>query len=226
LTPTGLGHRVEYELPDYVERLAKARKGARGLFLSQGSGQDGWIGKEGWYAVQTMPRNEKAMVEKLIAHKYEAFTPIEKLTFAIRNGRGRTRGKLQFKSIERAYFPGYIFVRLAMCGRLWRALMGEDGILGIVSVSEDGLPTVVPDSQIAPFRNAGPFKVEQTNPYKVGDVVRPTVGPFAGVEALIHKVDRPDRIGVFLSLFGQSVPTEFEIEQVERVASRHSRAPA
>jgi hypothetical protein len=25
-----------------------------------------------------------------------------------------------------------------------------------------------------------------------------------------------------LSLFGQSVPTEFEIEQVERVASRHS----
>lgn len=209
----------------YVPLVDTARKGARGLFMIGEAGGEGWSGKFGWYAVQTAPRQERSMVEKLREEGFEAFTPIEVKNERVRNGRGSKRGKPLYKRTERAFFPGYLFIQVKMTGRLWNSLRAENGIVGIVSVSLDGLPTVLPDHEIEPLRQHGPFKVEKPKPYKVGDLVRVNEGPFASFEALIHTVDREDRIGVFISIFGRQTPAEFHVHQVEPTAGRPRPRP-
>lgn len=218
--------RVEFDPVEasgvYVPLVDTARKGARGLFMIGEAGGEGWSGKFGWYAVQTRPRIEREMVERLRTEGFTVFTPIEVITSKVRNGRGKQRGKAQYKRVERAYFPGYIFLQVQMNGRLWSALRAEDGIVGIVSSSLDGMPAVLPDREIDQFLNKGPIKIDRPKPFAAGDTVRIVEGPFQSFEAVIHKVDKRDRITVLLNLFGQPVDAVLEFEQVERVAGRLS----
>ncbi len=227
MTPTGLGHRVESK---------PVRRAPRGLYLIGQAGGDGWSGQYGWYAVRTAPNSERPLIDYLKANtsefmsglstaSLEVFTPLEVNRVQVRNGRGNSRGKVQWVETVKPYFPGYIFVRVAMCGEFCRRMRSEKSVVGFVTGALDALPAVIPDSQLAEFRG-GPIEVERPKPFDDGDTVTVKDGPFQGISGVIHKVDSRDRVKVFLSLFGQSVSADLGFEQVERVASRHSRAPA
>jgi transcription antitermination factor NusG len=227
LTPTGLGHRVESK---------PVRRAPRGLYMIGQAGGDGWSGQYGWYAVRVGPNTERPFIEYLKANQdelmaglgnpaFEVFTPLEVERVQVRNGRGNTRGKVKWVETIKPYFPGYIFVRVAMCGEFCRRMRSEKSVVGFVTGALDALPALISEAEIARFMG-GPIKVEAENPYSVGEAIRPVDGPFAGVEAPVAKVDSPDKVGVFLNLFNQPVYAEFGIGQVERVASRTLRAPA
>ena len=224
---TGLGHRVESK---------PVRRAPRGLYMIGQAGGDGWSGQYGWYAVRTAPNSERPLIEYLRENagefmsglstaSLEVFTPLEVNRVQVRNGRGNSRGKVQWVETIKPYFPGYIFVRVGMCGEFVRRMRMEKGVVGFVTGALDALPARIGDAEIARFMG-GPIKVEQPSPFNAGDSVTVKDGPFQGISGVIHKVDKRERMEVFLSLFGQSVKTDLGFEQVERVASRHSRAPA
>jgi transcriptional antiterminator NusG len=225
----GASHRVESK---------PVRRAPRGLYMIGQAGGDGWSGQYGWYAVRVGPNTERPFIEYLKANQdelmaglgnraFEVFTPLEVERVQVRNGRGNTRGKVKWVETIKPYFPGYIFVRVAMCGEFCRRMRSEKSVVGFVTGALDALPAKIKDEEIARFMG-GPIKVkvEEKNPYRVGEAVTPVDGPFAGFDAVVEGVDKPNRVELLLRLFGRETRAVFDVEQVERVASRHSRAPA
>jgi transcriptional antiterminator NusG len=220
----GASHRVESK---------PVRRAPRGLYMIGQVGGDGWSGSYGWYAVKTAPNSERPLIEYLRENKdefmaglehreFEVFTPMEVVT--VRNGRGKTRGKPE--KVMKPFFPGYIFVKVGMCGDFCRRMRTEKGVRGFVTGALDCLPKRLPDAEMEALQRHGPFKIEKPKRFQKGDPVRVVEGPFASFLGVIEEVDKHDRIKVFVEIFGRSTPVEFGPEGVERVASRHSRAPA
>lgn len=209
------------------EKERPVRKAPKGLYMIGQVGGDGWSGKYGWYAVRTAPNSERPLIEYLRENKdefmaglehgeFEVFTPMEVVT--VRGGRGNTRGKPQ--RVTRPFFPGYVFVKVGMCGDFCRRMRSEKAVRGFVTGALDSLPAILPDAEMEALQRHGPFKIEKPKPFAKGDKVRVLEGPFSSFFGMIEEVDKRDRIKVFVELFGRFTPVELEFGQVERVASR------
>lgn len=162
------------------------------------------LGAHGWFAIYTASNHEKRVAQHLEAKDVETFLPLYSVT---RRWKNRTTAKL-----ELPIFPGYVFARFDPARRT--RVLEVPMVYSIVS--SRGIPSLLPDEEIARLRLA--LEIRQSHPYpyvKIGNRVRVRSGPLAGLEGIV--VRTYGRLSVVLSvdMIQKSVAVHVEADELE-----------
>jgi transcription antitermination factor NusG len=134
------------------------------------------VGESTWFAIQTRPRFEKKVLERLREKQIAAYLPLfsEKHQWSDRS-----------RTVHMPLFPNYVFVRIAEALETRTAVLRTNGVNGFVGVRGSGLP--IPDEQIdsirAILKNGVPFSA---SPFiHLGQRVKICGGSLSGVEGIL-----------------------------------------
>jgi transcriptional antiterminator RfaH len=144
-----------------------------------------------WYALHVKPHKERIVNRQLLADGVSVFFP--KVTVKPKNPRS---------SKVRAFFPGYLFVKVDLTAMGQNAFQWTPGVHGLVKVG--GMPAIVPPKLITELRLRMQTIERQGgltySELKSGDRVEVISGPFAGYDAIFDgRLNGSDRVQVLLS---------------------------
>ena len=180
-----------------------------------------------WFVLQALTGQEqkvKRTIEAQIREKEmqeligEVILPTEKVT-ETKNGVKTT--------VTRKFFPGYVFINLALYDDAkelleptWRFIREVSGVIGFIGGAR---PTPLSATEVDAIVNHVEAKQEKPRPkvvFEPGETVKITDGPFMNFSATVEEVD-PDRgkLKVSVAIFGRTAPVDLEYWQVERVVS-------
>jgi transcription antitermination factor NusG len=157
-----------------------------------------------WYAVFTIPQNEKSVVKHLDLREVESFLP----TFeTVRVWKNRQRMKLVLP-----LFPGYLFVHVNSRERAM--VLQSPGVLHIVGNGREYVPLPEPEIE---FLRSGLCR-ERIEPYRelvVGERVRVRSGMMRGVCGTLVRKGSGVRFVVTLQLINQHAAVLVDAEDLE-----------
>jgi transcriptional antiterminator NusG len=125
--------------------------------------------------------------------------------------------KGQRRTSTRKFYPGYMFVQMALNERTFHLVKGTPKITGFLGGRH---PTPVPEREITGIHSAmteGKQKPKPKVSFEQGDSVRVIDGPFSNFSATVEEV-KPDKqkVKVLVSIFGRATPVELDFTQVEK----------
>jgi transcriptional antiterminator NusG len=182
---------------------------------------------------ETTPAPATASMKWYIVHTYSGHENKARLTLLERvrnNGLTEFFGQVlvptesvmevvkgQRRTTTRKFFPGYMFVQMALDDRTFSLVKNTPKITGFLGGNK---PTPVPESQITGLQTniaEGKTKPKARVVFEAGDKVRVVEGPFANFSATVEEV-KPDKqkVKVLVSIFGRSTPVELDFTQVEK----------
>jgi len=170
-----------------------------------------------WYALRTKPRKEEVVWKQVREQGVEVFYPRLRVTPV--NPRARK---------IKAYFPGYMVVRVDLESVALSSFQWMPHAVGLVSFGGEAAP--VPDHLIHAIRQ----RVEQIaqaggelfDGLKPGDTVQISYGPFEGYEAIFDaRLPGSERVRVLLSFINSArkVSLELEAGQIQKARAVKSR---
>lgn len=164
-----------------------------------------------WYVVQSAVSLERKARDELQRSGYDVFWPFWRKE--IKHHRTKKWIMKEFP-----LFMRYGFVRLDGPDQCLE-LDDVDGVDKVLRVQ--GFPVPVDDPTIVRIRRAveaGAFDETREHGFRLhaGDKVRIEEGQFLGLEGLIDAV-KDNRKAVLVSIFGRSVPTSMDVEQLAKV---------
>lgn len=161
-----------------------------------------------WTVAQTQPAQETRALENLRRQGYEAFFPFYLF---------ETRHK---KTVVRAVFPNYVFIRLADDNKTWGPINNTYGISRILTccgaVNRYPMPYKVPEGFIDSLR---PY-LRSSNSLR-GSILIPagtSVKVLRGVLQNHHAVvtwSDEERVGLLFMILGRQIEVEFALGDVE-----------
>ncbi len=159
-----------------------------------------------WYAVVTVPQNEKSAVRHLQLREIESFLPTYE---AVRLWKNRQRVKL-----ELPLFPSYLFVRIDR--RQKSRVLASPGVVRIVGTTRE--MTAVPDAAIDFLRSelCG-RRVEPFRELVVGQKVRIKTGSMEGLEGVLVRKNHNLRFVLTIGLINQHASVEIDAAYLEPV---------
>ena len=167
-----------------------------------------------WYVVSTYSGREKAIARKLeerisespLARQFgRVLVPGEEVV-EIRNGKKR--------QTERRFYPGYIFVEMAMSDEAWQLVQHTPNIRNFVST--DPMDPIEAE-EILKRSLQGDGEIQHKIVYEPGELVRVIDGPFNDFSATVEEVNyEKNRLTVAVTIFGRSTPVELDFSQVEK----------
>lgn len=159
-----------------------------------------------WYAVFTIPQNEKSAARHLSQRDVESFLP----TYStVRIWKNRQRAQLVLP-----LFPSYLFVHIGKRER--GKVLGSPGVLRIVGTAREPVP--VPESTIEFLRSD--FCARTIEPYRelvVGQKVRICEGAMCGLEGVLIRRNNNLRFVLTVDLINQHAAVEIGAEYLEPV---------
>lgn len=165
-----------------------------------------------WYCVHTRSRHEDVVHQRLCEKQITTFLPKLEVW---------SRRKDRRKKIQKALFPGYLFVNERMDPYHRLEILKTNGVVRILGNEEGPLP--VPDVQIESIQkilngNTAVFPF----PYlKEGQIVRVVDGPLKGCQGYLLKIkEEKQRLVISVDLLQRSVSVEIEGGSVEPVSFR------
>ncbi|HEY6272591.1 MAG TPA: UpxY family transcription antiterminator [Terriglobales bacterium] len=166
-----------------------------------------------WHALYTRYQHEKLVEQLLIEKGFETFLPLYQVAH---------QWKDRVRQLSLPLFPSYVFIRGGLDRRLdivtttgFHAIVGDGEQAGIVTQAEiDAIRQLVETR----------LRLEPHPFLKVGDRVRVKSGPLAGFEGILVRKKNRCRLVLSVELLQQSVATEVDAHQVERVAPSSRRA--
>ncbi len=162
-----------------------------------------------WLTLRTNAHKEYAVRDFLAARGYEVYLPEESNAYRRRD-----------RPPKRPFFPLYLFLRYPGSERL-EALQWTPGLRTIVTFGSH--PGLVPDEVIAEIRyRLAVMEASREGPYRSGDQVVITRGPFKGLDAVFDRhLSRADRVRVFLEFASRlAVPVELDIGSLRPMQDR------
>lgn len=159
-----------------------------------------------WYAVFTVPQNEKSVARQLGLRGIESFLPIYE---SVRVWKNRQRVKL-----ELPLFPSYLFVRIVR--RQKSRVLATPGVLRIVGSGREMI--AIPDSTIDFLRSD--LRGRRVEPYRemvVGRKVRIKTGAMEGLEGLLVRKNHNLRFVLTIGLINQHFAVEIDAAYLEQV---------
>jgi transcription antitermination factor NusG len=157
-----------------------------------------------WFAVFTLPQNERSVVRNLDLRQIESFLPTCESTHLWRN-RQRVR-------VIQPLFPTYLFARIEVSER-W-SILRSPGVLRIIGNGQGPVP--VPASEIEFLRSD--FCRERIEPYRelvVGEKVRIKSGSMQGVQGILVRKKNALRFVLTLQLINQHAAVEVAADELE-----------
>jgi transcription antitermination factor NusG len=159
-----------------------------------------------WFAVFTVPQNERSVVKHLDTRRFESYLPTCESVSVWKN---RQRVK-----ISRPLFPAYVFARIDPSER--SSILRVPGVLRIVGNSSGPIP--IPASEIEFLRSD--FCRHRIEPYRelvVGEKVRIKSGSMQGVEGTLVRKKSSLRFVLSLELINQHAAVEVAADELEPV---------
>lgn len=171
-----------------------------------------------WYIVHTYSGHENKAKLTLLERVRNAnlqdyfgdvLVPTESVTENVKGQRRTTTKK---------FFPGYMFVQMALDDRTFHLVKNTPKITGFLGGTK---PTPVPEREITVLHTnvaegkAGKTKARVT--FEPGESVRVVDGPFANFSAKVEEVKTDkQKLKVSLSMFGRTTSVELDFAQVEK----------
>ena len=161
---------------------------------------------QGWYLIQTKPKQEDRAVVNLELQGVNAFCPkvfVEKII----------RGKR--KVLKEVLFPNYLFVQFDHDNVSALSINYTRGVNRIISFGNQ--PSTVPDELIAQLKK----RVDQSNDNLISDLpkkgehLQVLDGPFKGLNAIFSHIEGDFRAAVFLSILKQKVKALLPLEHLK-----------
>jgi transcription antitermination factor NusG len=162
-----------------------------------------------WYCVHTRSRHEDTVYQRLSDKKMQAFLPKLEVW---------SRRKDRRKKIQKALFPGYLFVYENLDPRRGLEILKTPGVVKILG-NEAG-PMPVPEIQIESIKKILDGKAAVSSfPYlKEGQLVRVVDGPLRGCEGFLIKIkEEKGKLVISIDLLQRSVSVEIESASVEPI---------
>jgi transcriptional antiterminator RfaH len=149
-----------------------------------------------WIAVNTNPHRERLVLDNLQRQGLNAYCPM------IRKPRSHAR---RVEIVLRPLFPGYLFVQANAAPERWRPILTAHGVRSVVRTGDD--PSFIDDAFITglKMREVDGAVVRPASPYRVGEDVRVSGGPFDGFIATILDLDDKDRLLVLLQVMHRGI---------------------
>jgi len=168
-----------------------------------------------WYAVFTVPQNEKSVVRHLNSRYVESFLPTYE---SVRVWKNR-----QSMKTDLALFPSYLFVNVDRGERV--KVLQTPGVLHIVGNGHQPLP--LDDAEIEVLRLAlVGRKVEPYRDLVVGEKVRVRTGVLQGIEGTLVRRNSCLRFVLTLNLINQHAAIEVDADTLEAVPTKVGTAAA
>lgn len=161
---------------------------------------------QGWYLIQTKPKQEDRAVVNLELQGVNAFCPkvfVEKII----------RGKR--KVLKEVLFTNYLFVQFDHDNVSALSINYTRGVNRIISFGNQ--PSTVPDELIAQLKK----RVDQSNDNLISDLpekgehLQVLDGPFKGLNAIFSHIEGDFRAAVFLSILKQKVKALLPLEHLK-----------
>lgn len=156
-----------------------------------------------WYVAYTRGRHEKYTAEQCGQRAITTFLPL----YAVQR-----RWKQRRAEVLLPLFPSYVFVYIALADRL--RVLALPGVVSLVSFN--GVPAVVPESQINSLRKAITLGRAEPHVYlRSGRRVRVTAGPLVGLEGIIVELKNKVQVIVSFEWMTRSVAISLDAADVE-----------
>jgi transcription antitermination factor NusG len=161
-----------------------------------------------WFAIQTCPRHEKRVANRLTQKGVKNYLPIMP---KVRQWSDRR------KKIEWPLFPCYTFVRIVPSPEQRVQVLQIPGVVGFVGGARQGIP--IPDRQVESIQTLLINRIA-LDPYpflKVGQRVRIRGGALDGIEGILVRRDGMRRLIISVDSFERSVSLCLEGLGVEAI---------
>lgn len=170
-----------------------------------------------WYTLRVISGKEKKVRENILFElDYEGMSdevenilvPSEKI-IEMKDGKKKIKNKV--------FFPGYILIHMSDSKVVRHIVENISGVMNFVGVK--GEPQPLKEDEIT--RILGEVEGREGRevvvaPYKVGDAVKVTDGPFAEFSGYVNEVNEDkQKVKVSVSIFGRPTPIELDFLQVE-----------
>ena len=170
-----------------------------------------------WYTLRVISGKEEKIKEnilfeldfqKLSSEVKDIMVPSENIV-EMREGKKRVKRKV--------FFPGYLLINMSESKEAKYLIENTDGVINFVGANGD--PQMLKEDEIT--RIIGEVEGREGRevviaPYKVGDSVKVTDGPFADFSGFVNEVNNEkQKVKVSVSIFGRPTPIELNFLQVE-----------
>ena len=172
-----------------------------------------------WYTLRVISGKEKKIKEAIL---YDVSTAemnelISDVLVPSENIIEMRDGKKKVK--ERVFFPGYLLIRLEMNKETRYLLENVNGVISVGGPRWEPQPLKPEEAQrfLGDFDGGdGPLRVTEAAPFKVGDPVKVTDGPFMDFSGLVQEVNHDkQKLKDLVSIFGRHTPVELDYLQVK-----------
>ena len=170
-----------------------------------------------WYSIRVISGKEKKIQEEInreIEDRglqddiQEIFVPTEKIV-EMKDGKKKVK--------TRVFFPGYILIKMILNNTNQYFIENINHVLSFVGPK--GKPQAVrPEeiSRIVGVVEKGEVQENFQHPFKVGDAIHVTDGPFMDFSGFIKEINNEKKkLKVSVSIFGRPTPVELDYLQVE-----------
>jgi len=170
-----------------------------------------------WYTLRVISGKEEKIKEnilfeldfkKLSSEVDDIMVPSENIV-EMKEGKKRVKRKV--------FFPGYLLINMSESKEAKYLIENTDGVMNFVGANGD--PQTLNEDEIT--RIIGEVEGREGRevmiaPYKVGDSVKVTDGPFADFSGFVNEVNNEkQKVKVSVSIFGRPTPIELNFLQVE-----------
>ena len=170
-----------------------------------------------WYTLRVISGKESKIKDNILFELdyKELSTEVNNILIPSENIVEMREGKKKVKN--KVFFPGYILIEMSDSKEAKYLIENTDGVMNFVG--SNGEPQTLKEDEIT--RILGEVEGREGRevviaPYKVGDAVKVTDGPFADFSGFVNEVNNEkQKVKVSVSIFGRPTPIELNFLQVE-----------
>ncbi len=162
-----------------------------------------------WFAVRTKPRQEQYAKEQFSRQGFEVYLPQTLVLIS----HARKKGW-----VERPFFPGYMFLNLAIDEQRWSSIASTYGAVGAVSFGTQypSIPNEVINTLKAHENEQGVILCESrpSEPFRPEQKIRVICGPMRDLEGIFQVMGGKDRVLILMELLNRTISVRLPLEQV------------